>query len=143
MPNPPPWPVPARFLAGALILYSVLLCVVSWHVFSTTFFEGVATGRAAGVWEIGILGAPGVIVFILTFLFPALLLLGLWRPRLAGAMLLAGAGVLLALTLTASHHAESASAGVVGASLLFLGVPMLGSAILFQRIGRGRSAPEG
>ena len=143
MPNPPHWPVPARFLAGALLLYSILLCAVSWHVFSTTLFEGAATGRAAGVWEVGLFGASGLIVLILTSLFPVLLLLGLWRPRLAGALLLAGAGTLLALTLTASHRAESAAAGVVGASLLFLGVPMLGSAILFQRVGRRRAVVQG
>ena len=139
MPNLTRWPVSRRILAGALILYSALLGVLSSHVFYTTIHAGPDPG---GFGSGGTLDAPGVIVFTLTLLFPLFLVLALWRPRLASAMLLAGAAVLLALTLAAPHHTGSASAGVVGASLLFLGVPMLGAAILFQRSGRRPSSPE-
>ncbi len=124
MPNPARWTIPGRFLAGALILYSALLCAVSLHVFYTAVQQGSPLNAAA------------ITVQVLTTLFLPLLILGLWKPRLASALLFAGAAAILALTLTSAHSAPSSPAGLVGASLLFLGVPMLGSAIFYHLLAR-------
>jgi hypothetical protein len=127
MPNPARWTIPNRFLAGALILYSALLCAVSFHVFYTAIHEGSPLNFAS------------IAVQTLTTLFLPLLILGIWKQRLTSALLFAAAAAILALTLTTTHSAESGTAGLVGASLLFLGVPMLGSAIFFHRIARHAS----
>jgi hypothetical protein len=124
MPNPTRWSIPNRFLAGALILYSALLCAVSLHVFLTAVHEGPRLNAAA------------ITVQALAIVFPLLLLLGLWKPRLSSALLFAAGVLNLALTLTAGHNTTDAVTGLVGASLLFLGVPMLGAAIFFHRISR-------
>jgi hypothetical protein len=127
MPTPARWSIPNRFLASALILYSALLCAVSLHVFDTAVHQGAPLNSAA------------ITVQALTTLFLPLLVLGLWKQRLTSALLFAGAAAILALTLT-THSASSGTAGLVGASLLFLEVPMLGSAIFFHRIARSTSA---
>jgi hypothetical protein len=127
MPNPARWSIPNRFLAGALILYSALLCAVSFHVFTTAIQQGSPLNFAS------------IAVQTLTTLFLPLLILGLWKQRLTSALLFAAAAAILALTLTSAHSAASATAGLVGASLLFLGVPMLGSAIFFHLIARPTS----
>jgi hypothetical protein len=124
MPNPARWSIPNRFLAGALILYSALLCAVSFHVFYTAIQQGSPLNFAS------------LAVQTLTALFLPLLLLGIWKPRLTSALFFAAAAAILALTLTTAHRAQSGTAGLVGASLLFLGVPMLGSAIFFHLIAR-------
>lgn len=124
MPIPARWSVPNRFLAGALILYSALLCAISFHVFFTAVRQGSPLNFA------------GITVQTLTTVFLPLLILGIWRPRLASALLFAAAAAILALTFTNAHSAASATAGMIGASLLFLGVPMLGSAIFFHLISR-------
>ena len=71
--------------------------------------------------------------------FPLLLLLGLFQPRAASALLFVGGIINLALTLTAGRNTADAVTGLIGASLLFLGVPMLGAAIFFHRISRHTS----
>ena len=124
MPNPARWSIPNRCLAGALILYSALLCAVSFHVFFTAIHQGSPLNFAS------------ITVQALTTLFLPLLILGIWKPRLASALFFAAAATILALTLTTAHSAASETAGLVGASLLFLGVPLLGSAIFFHRIAR-------
>lgn len=127
MPNPTRWSIPNRFLAGALIVYSALVCAVSFHVFFTAVNEGSPLNFAS------------IAVQTLTTLFLPLLLLGIWKPRLTSALLFAAAAAILALTFTNVHAPASGTAGLVGASLLFLGVPMLGSAIFFHRIARPTS----
>ena len=124
MPNPARWSVPNRFLAGALILYSVLVLVLSLHVFFTAIHDGSPLNFAS------------ITVQALTALFLPLLVLGIWKPRLASALLFAAAAAILALTFTNTHAAASQTGGLVGASLLFLGVPMLASAIFFHLISR-------
>jgi hypothetical protein len=124
MPNPARWSVPNRFLAGALILYSALLCAVSLHVFYTALHQGAPLNFAS------------IAVQTLTTLFLPLLLVGIWKPRLTSALLFAAAAAILALTLASAHDTASGTAGLVGASLLFLGVPMLGSAIFFHLVSR-------
>ncbi len=127
MPNPARWSVPNRFLAGALILYSALLCAISFHVFFTAVQQGSPLNFAS------------ITVQTLTTLFLPLLILGIWKPRLASALLFAAAAAILALTFTNAHSAASTTAGMIGASLLFLGVPMLGSAIFYHLISRPTS----
>jgi hypothetical protein len=127
MSTPARWSVSNRFLASALILYSALLCAVSLHVFYAAVHQGSPLNFAS------------ITVQTLTTLFLPLLVLGLWKPRLTSALLFAGAAAILALTLTTTHSAANGTAGLVGASLLFLGVPMLGSAIFFHRIARPTS----
>jgi len=124
MPNPARWSVPNRFLAGALILYSVLVLVLSLHVFFTAIHDGSPLNFAS------------ITVQALTALFLPLLVLGIWKPRLASALLFAAAAAILALTFTNTHAAASQTGGLVGASLLFLGVPMLASSIFFHLISR-------
>jgi hypothetical protein len=127
MPNSARWSIPNRFLAGALILYSALLCAVSLHVFYTAIHQGSP------------LNAASITVQLLTTLFLPLLILGIWKPRLTSALLFIAAAAILALTLSTTHSSTTGTAGLVGASLLFLGVPMLGSAIFFHRIARPTS----
>ena len=124
MPNPTRWSVPNRFLAGALIVYSALLCAVSLHVFYTAIKQGSP------------LNAASITIQTLTTLFLPLLILGLFKSRLASAMLFASAAALLALAFTIGHSNTNGVSGLVDASLLFLGIPMLGSAIFFHRISR-------
>jgi hypothetical protein len=127
MPNPTRWSIPNRILAGALILYSALLCGVSLHVFYTAVHQGSSLNAAA------------LSVQALAMAFPLLLLLGLWKPRVISALLFVGGILNLALTLTAGRNTADAVTGLIGASLLFLGVPMLGAAIFFHRISRHSS----
>lgn len=127
MSNPPHWTVPSRLLAGALIVYSALLLGVSLHVFFTAMGQGSPVNAAV------------ILVQSLTALFLPLLIAGIWKPRAASALLFIAAAGTLALTLTHAHQAASATAGMVGASLLLLGVPMLGSAVFFLRISRPAS----
>jgi hypothetical protein len=124
MPNPARWSIPNRFLAGALILYSALLFALSLHVLYTAIHDGSAFNFAS------------IAVQTLTTLFLPLLILGIWKPRRASALLFAAAAAVLAITFTNAHAAASQTAGLVGASLLFLGVPMLGAAIFFHLISR-------
>jgi len=124
MPNPARWSVPNRFLAGALILYSALVCALSLHVFVTAIHDASPLNLAS------------IAVQALTILFLPLLVLGIWKSRLASALLFLAAATILALTFTNGHAAPSETAGLIGASLLFLGVPMLGSAIFFHLISR-------
>jgi hypothetical protein len=124
MPNPARWSIPNRFLAGALILYSAMACVLSLHVFYTAIHDGSPLNFAS------------IAVQTLTTLFLPLLILGIWRPRVASALLFAAAVAILALTFTNVHAAASETASLIGASLLFLGVPMLGSAIFFHLLSR-------
>ena len=124
MPNPARWSIPNRFVAGVLILYSALVCILSLHVFLTAVPDGSPLNFAS------------ITVQILTTLFLPLLVLGIWKARLTSALLFAAAAAVLALTFINAHAAASETAGLVGASLLFLGVPMLASAIFFLRISR-------
>ncbi len=126
MPNSARWTIPNRFLACALILYSAMVCILSLHVFYTAIHDGSPLNFAS------------IAVQTLTTLFLPLLILGIWKPHLASALLFAAAAAILALTFTNAHAAASETAGLIGASLLFLGVPMLGSAIFFHRISRNR-----
>jgi hypothetical protein len=127
MPNHARWSILNRILLGVLMLYSAFLCAVSYHVFFTAVHEGSALNFAS------------VVVQVLTTLFLPLLILGIWKPRLTSAIFVAAAAVVLAVTFVNAHAAASETAGLVGASLLFLGVPMLASAIFFYLISRPTS----
>ncbi len=124
MPNPNRWSIPNRILAAALILYSALLCGISLHVFYTAVHQGSP------------LTADALCVQALAMAFPLLLLVGLFQPRVTSVLLFAAGVLNLVLTLTAGRNTADAVTGLIGASLLFLGVPMLGAAIFFHRISR-------
>lgn len=124
MSSPARWSLPNRFLLGVLILYSALVCALSLHVFFTAIHDGSSLNFAS------------IVVQSLTTLFLPLLILGIWKPRLTRVILIASAAVVLAMTFVNAHAATRDSAGLIGASLLFLGVPMLASAIFFHRICR-------
>jgi hypothetical protein len=124
MPNPARWSISNRFIAGTLILYSALVCALSLHVFVTAIHDGSPLNFAS------------ITVQTLTTVFLPLLILGIWKPRVSSVVLFAAAAAVLALTFTNAHAAASETAGLIGASLLFLGVPMLGAAIFFHHIAR-------
>jgi len=107
-----------------LILYSVLALALSLHVFFTAVHDGSPFNFTT------------ITVQILTTLFLPLLILGIWKARLTSGLLFAAAAAVLALTFTNAHAAASETAGLIGASLLFLGVPMLVSAMFFYLISR-------
>jgi len=127
MPNPARWSLSNRFIVGTLILYSALVCALSLHVFVTAIHDGSPLNFAS------------ITVESLTTFFLPLLILGIWKPRISSAALFAAAAAVLALTFTNAHAAASETAGLIGASLLFLGVPMLGAAIFFHRNSRPSS----
>lgn len=124
MSNTARWSISNRFLAAALILYSALLLGVSLHVFYTAVHQGSPLNFAS------------IVVQTLTVAFLPLLILGIWKPRLASALLFAAAAAVLALILTTAHAATSGTTGLATASLLFLGVPILGAAIFLTSLAR-------
>ena len=124
MPNPARWSIPNRFIAGVLILYSALVCILSLHVFLTAIHDGSPLNFAS------------ITVQILTTLFLPLLSSASGRPASPAPCSSPQQPPYLALTFTNAHAAASETAGLIGASLLFLGVPMLGAAIFFLRISR-------
>jgi hypothetical protein len=124
MPNPARWSTPNRLLLGVLILYSALICVLSLHVFYTAIHDGSPLNLVIDTIQ------------TITALFLPLLILGIWKPRLVSAILILAAAAIFAITIVNAHAAASETAGLVGASLLFLGVPMLTSAIFFYLISR-------
>ncbi len=124
MPNPARWSLPNRFVVGTLILYSAFVFFLSGHVFYTALHDGLPLNFAS------------IAIETFTALFLPLLVLGIWKPRASSALLFAAASAVLALTFTNAHAAASETAGLIGASLLFLGVPMLGSAIFFHLASR-------
>jgi hypothetical protein len=124
MPNPARWSLPNRFILSVLILDSALVVFLSGHVFYTAMHDRSPLNFAS------------VTIEIFTALFLPLLLLGIWRQRLSSTLLFTSAAAVLAITLTNAHAAPSETAGLVGASLLFLGAPMLGSAIFFHLLSR-------
>jgi hypothetical protein len=124
MRNRTKWPIWSKFLVGALLIYSGLLCALGLHIFS------------AAVWQSWQLKVAGITVQTLTIVFLPLLLLGLWKPRLTSGLLFGGAVINLAMTLSVGHGTPDEMTGIISASLLFLGVPMLGSAILLHCLSR-------
>ena len=123
------WPVWAKFLAGALTLYAGLLCVVSLSVFISALRHGQHLH-----------GADFVIQTLMTIYLP-LLCLGFWRPRLSSGLLFTVAAVDLLLLFSSSTSGDSTGAMLAG-STLFLGIPLLGSALLFHYISRAPARPR-
>jgi hypothetical protein len=117
------WSVWSKFYVISLLLYSALLCFVSTKVF------------VAAVQQHSPLKASDIVIQALMTLFLPMLILGIWKPRLTSGLLFAGAATDLALMLSTYAHPGNMS-GMLSASLLFLGFPMLASAILFHLISR-------
>jgi hypothetical protein len=122
------WPLWSKILYAALVLYSGWLCVVSISV----FFEA---------WkQHWVLKAPDIAIQILMALFLPLLLLALWNIRAAsgGLFLLALADA--AMLLVPRGWLGDGTAAMFVGSLLFFGVPALGSAVFLHAISRRSSA---
>jgi hypothetical protein len=124
MPSPARWSAWNKFYVATFILYSALLCFVSTTVFISALRQH-ATMTASDI----------VMQTLMTFFLPVLIL-GIRKPRLASGLLFAAAATDLALTLFTNAHASTSASGALNASLLFLGFPMLASAITFHLISR-------
>jgi hypothetical protein len=124
MSNVARWSAWNKFYVAAFVLYSALLCFVS----STVFISGLRQHAS--------LTPSDLIIQTLMTLFLPLLLFGIRKPRLASGLLFAGAATDLALTLFMNTHTATTASGALNASLLFLGFPMLASAIVFHLISR-------
>ncbi len=129
MPSVAKWSTWSKFYIISLLLYSALLCFVSTKVF------------VSALQQHSPLKASDILIQALMTLFLPTLILGIWKQRLASGLLFAGAATDLALTLFLSVHTASSMSGMLSASLLFLGFPMLASAILFH-LGSRNSASK-
>jgi hypothetical protein len=118
------WPLWGKVLVGALVLYGGLLCGVSL----TTFVQALRQHWA--------LKADDFVLQSLMTLFLPALLIGLRRARLASGLLLAGVAIDLALLCFLSSSTGDGTAIGIVSSLVFLGSPMLGGAIVFRRLSR-------
>jgi hypothetical protein len=124
MPTAAPWPVWSKFLMGALILYSGLLCAVSLSVFIDALRNGWA------------LKADDIEIQTLMALFLPLLLVGLRRQRLASGLLFLATGIDLLLILTVNRSTGDGTAAMLAGSVVFLGIPLLSSAIFLHTLVR-------
>ena len=122
------WSVWNKFYVAAFILYSALLCFVS-----TTVFISALRQHAT-------MTPSDIVIQTLMTLFLPVLIFGIRKPRLASGLLFAGAATDLALTLFINAHAAANTSGTLNTSLLFLGFPMLASAIVFHLISRSALA---
>jgi hypothetical protein len=124
------WPLWSKILFGALVLYSGWLFVVSISV----FFEAWKQHWA--------LKAPDIAIQIIMALFLPLLLVGLRNTRAAsgGLFLLVLADT--AMLLVPSRWLGDGTAAMFVGSLLFFGVPALGSAIFLHAISRRLAAQK-
>jgi NADH:ubiquinone oxidoreductase subunit 3 (subunit A) len=118
------WPVATKFLVGALILYSALLCGVSLTSFIQSLYEH---------WSIK---AEDIVLQSLMTLFLPAVIVGLSRARLASGLLFVGVAIDLALLCFLSNSTGEGTAIGILSSLVFLGCPMLGAAILFRHLSR-------
>jgi hypothetical protein len=117
------WPLWARVLVAALVLYSAILCAVSLTTFIQTLRQH---------WT---LKASDIVLQSLMTLFLPALLVGLRSERLASRSLFAGVAIDLALLCFLSRAGNGTAVGIV-TTLIFVGCPMLGAAILFRRLSR-------
>jgi hypothetical protein len=124
MSNPRSWPVWSKFLVGALVLYSALLCAVSL----ATFVQALRQHWALKAHDL-------VLQALMTLFLPALLV-GLREARLASGLLFAAVAIDLVLFLSLSSRTGDGTNAITVGSLIFLGCPMLGAATLFRRLSR-------
>jgi hypothetical protein len=122
------WPVWSRFLVGALMLYSGLLCVVSLSAFVQSLRQH---------WT---LKADDFVLQALMTLFLPALVIGLRKVRLASGLLFAGTAIDVGLLLSVSNRTGDGTVAAIASSVMFLGCPMLGAAILFHFLSRRPSA---
>ena len=127
MPSTTKWTIWSRFYVGAFLLYGGLLWFVSMSVFLAAIKHGAR------------LKPPDIVIQSLMTLFLPILILGIWKQRLASGLLFAGAATDLALTLFLNAHTGNGMGGLLNASLLFLGFPMLASALIFHLLSRTTS----
>ena len=127
MPNAVKWSTWNKFYVGAFLLYGGLL----WFVSMTVFLAAIKHGAR--------LKPSDIVIQSLMTIFLPILIVGIWKQRLASGLLFAGAATDLALTLFLNTRAGNGMGGVLNASLLFLGFPMLASAIIFHLLSRPTS----
>ena len=72
-------------------------------------------------------------------LFLPMLLLGLWKIRLAASLLFLAAAANLGLLLSANQSTGDGITAMLAGSLPFLGTPMVASAILFRLLSPSTS----
>jgi hypothetical protein len=124
MGNARSWPVWSRFLVGALMLYSGLLFVVSLLAF------------VQALRQHGALKTDDFVLQALMTLFLPALALGLHRGRLASGLLFLGTAIDVGLLLSVSSRSGDGTLAAIASSVVYLGCPMLGSAILLQFLSR-------
>ena len=118
------WPVWARVLYGALLLYAALLCGVSLFAF-------IQSQHPRWNFEL-----PDFTFQALITLFLPTLLIGLRRPRIASGLLFLGLAIDIVLTIVIGRSKSDLVRGLALSNVLFVGFPMLGSALFLHRQSR-------
>ena len=115
------WPLWAKVLYGVFVAYGALLCVAA----AMAFLDSSRNGYGMK-W-------PDIVMQTLLILFLPLLLIALRSPRAAsGALLLLALAE--AIFITSRNAAGDSSEIMIIASLVFLGVPVLGATFLLRRM---------
>lgn len=127
MRSPMKWTIWNRVYVAAFLLYGGLL----WFVSTTVFL--------ASIKQHARLTPSEIILQTLMTIFLPLSILGIWKPRIASGLLFAAAIADLALTLSMHVHGAGSTTGIFNASLLFLGLPTLATALLYQMLARAAS----
>ena len=121
------WTIWTKFYVAAFLLYGGLL----WFVSTTVFLAAIKHGARLKPSEI--------IIQTLMTLFLPISIFGIWKPRVASGLLFAATASDLALTLFMDAHGASSTTGIFNASILFLGFPMLATALIFHMLSRTAS----
>jgi hypothetical protein len=114
------WPIWGKAVYIALTAYSALLSTVSISV----FYQAIRQH-----WGLKLID---ILLQSLMLLFLPMLLIGLWKIRLAASLLFLGAATNLGLLLSANRSTGDGITAMLAGSLLFLGTPMVASAILLR-----------
>ncbi len=115
-------------MMGALLLYSGLLCAVSVSVFVAAWRQGSP------------LKIDDILMQTLMTVFLPILVLGIWKQRIASGLLFVGTGVDIILLLTLGSRTGDGMATMIVGSIAFVGVPMLAAAIFLTRRAPRRAA---
>ena len=127
MRSPMKWTIWNRVYVAAFLLYGGLL----WFVSTTVFLAAIKQHARLTLSEI-------VLQSLMTIFLP-ISILGIWKPWIASVLLLAAAAADLTLVLLMHIHSAGNTTGIFNSSLLFLGVPTLATALLYQLLARTAS----
>ena len=120
------WTIWNRVYVAAFLLYGGLL----WFVSTTVFLAAIKQHARLTPSEI-------ILQTLLTIFLP-ISILGIWKPRIASVLLFVAAAD-LALALSMHLHGAGSTTGIFNASLIFLGLPTLATALLYQMLSRTTS----